>query len=69
MRQSFGAADVPNRPRRRCQLPSVRVEPVLFHALDDIAQREERSMSDVIRELLRVQVQQRLLFPTGAPRP
>ena len=38
-------------------------------ALDDIAQREERSMSDVIRELLRTQVQQRLFLPTGAPRP
>jgi len=51
-------------------LPSVRVKPVLFHALDDIAQREERSMSDVIRELLRAQLQHRVFHsPTGVPRP
>ena len=61
---------MPNRPRRRCQLPSVRVEPALFHALDDIAQREERSMSDVIRELLRAQLHHRFSHsPTRVPRP
>jgi len=59
-----------NQPRRRCQLPSVRVEPVLYHALDDMARREERSLSDVIRELLRAQLQQRLFHsPNGVPRP